>query len=135
MNWALDKLDTWQTGYSIPTDLSQPMDSLASGEYCLVYVSAASEAEAITIARALVEAKLAACVSIFPTTSIYTWQSQLCQDQEWQLLIKTKRSCLDSLSQQVAELHSYEVPELIATSIEAGSPPYLNWIDTTLCPG
>jgi periplasmic divalent cation tolerance protein len=105
------------------------MTDSSVSEYCLVWVSAASEAEAIAIARALVEAKLAACASITPITSVYTWQSQLCQAQEWQLSIKTKRSCFDALKQRVTELHSYDVPEIIATPIEAGSPAYLSWIN------
>jgi periplasmic divalent cation tolerance protein len=103
-----------------------------SSDYCLVWVSAASESEAIVIAQALVESQLAACASIAPITSIYSWESQLCRLQEWQLLIKTKRSCFDALKQQVTQLHSYEVPEIIATPIEAGSPAYLSWIDANV---
>jgi periplasmic divalent cation tolerance protein len=101
-------------------------------EYYLVWVSAGSEAEAIAIAQALVQEKLAACVSITPMTSVYTWQSQLCQTQEWQLSIKTKRTCFEALKQRVAKLHSYEVPEIIATPIEAGSQNYLSWIDANV---
>jgi periplasmic divalent cation tolerance protein len=104
-------------------------DSSVSDQYYLVWVSAASEAEAIAIAQALVESKLAACASITPMTSVYTWKSQLCQTQEWQLLIKTKRLCFEALRQRVTELHSYDVPEIIATPIEAGSTAYLGWID------
>jgi periplasmic divalent cation tolerance protein len=100
--------------------------------YYLVWVSAGSETEAIAIAQALVQEQLAACVSITPMTSVYTWQSQLCQTQEWQLLIKTKRACFEALKQRVTELHSYDVPEIIATPIEAGSQNYLNWIDASL---
>lgn len=107
-------------------------NSPGSDEYYLVWVSAASEAEAIAIAQALVEAKLAACVSISPIASIYTWQSQLCQEQEWQLSIKTKRTCFEALKQRVVELHSYEVPEIIALPIEAGSQNYLSWIDSNV---
>lgn len=103
-------------------------------EYCLVWVSAASKPEAIAIAQALVSLKLAACVSLTPMTSIYTWDAQLCQIEEWQLAIKTKRSCFDALQQQIAQLHSYDVPEIIATPIEAGSPAYLNWIDAIVDP-
>jgi periplasmic divalent cation tolerance protein len=107
-------------------------NSMEFNEYCLVWVSAGSEAEAIAIAQALVQEKLAACVSITPMTSVYSWQSQLCQTQEWQLLIKTKRTCFEVLKQRVTQLHSYEVPEIIATPIEAGSQDYLNWIDANV---
>ncbi len=109
-------------------------DSSEFNQYYLVWVSAGSEAEAIAIAQALVQEKLAACVNITPMTSIYTWQSQLCQDREWQLSIKTKRICFEALKQRVAELHSYEVPEIIAIPIEAGSQNYLSWIDANVHP-
>jgi periplasmic divalent cation tolerance protein len=108
------------------------MDSLTSAEYCMVWVSAASEAEAMTLARAVVELKLAACVSIMPITSIYSWKAKIAQEAEWQLMIKTKRVCFDALSQKITELHSYEVPEVIATPIVAGSPAYLSWIEANV---
>jgi periplasmic divalent cation tolerance protein len=109
-------------------------DSSEFDAYCLVWVSAGSEAEASAIAQALVQEQLAACVSIMPMTSVYTWESQLCQTQEWQLLIKTKRSCFDSLKQRVTEIHSYDVPEIIATPVEVGSKAYLNWINASVHP-
>ena len=110
------------------------MDSLTSAEYCLVWVSAASEAEAVTLAQAVVELKLAACVSIMPITSIYSWKSEVCQEAEWQLVIKTKRACFDALAQKITALHSYEVPEVIATPVVAGSPAYLSWIEANVYP-
>jgi periplasmic divalent cation tolerance protein len=110
------------------------MTESVSDQYYLVWVSTASQIEAIALAQALVEAKLAACASITPMTSVYTWEFKLCQTQEWQLLIKTKRSCFDALRQRVAQLHSYDVPEIIATPIEAGSPAYLSWIDDNVHP-
>jgi periplasmic divalent cation tolerance protein len=109
-------------------------DSSEFNQYYLVWVSAGSEAEAIAIAQALVQEKLAACINITPMTSVYTWQSQLCQDREWQLSIKTKRICFEALKQRVVELHSYEVPEIIAVPIEAGSQNYLSWIDANVHP-
>jgi periplasmic divalent cation tolerance protein len=96
--------------------------------YGVVLVAASSQAEAETIAQALVASQLAACVSMTPIRSIYTWQGQVHQDEEWQLVIKT---CLDHFSEleaKVQELHSYEVPELIALPILRGSPAYLQWI-------
>ncbi len=105
------------------------MNSLTSAEYCMVWVSAASEAEAITLARTVIELKLAACVSIMPMTSIYSWKSKVCQEAEWQMVIKTKRACFDDLAKKITALHSYEVPELIATPIVEGSLAYLSWIE------
>jgi periplasmic divalent cation tolerance protein len=114
------------------TEIKGDENSMEFNEYCLVWVSAGSEAEAIAIAQALVQEQLAACVSITPMTSVYSWQSQLCQTQEWQLLMKTRRTCFEALKQRVTQLHSYEVPEIIATPIEAGSQDYLNWIDANV---
>lgn len=99
-----------------------------SANYGVVLVTASSVEEAEKIANALVEAKLAACVSILPIHSIYTWQGQRCKEQEWQLLIKTDLSLFSNLENKVRELHSYEVPEIIALPVFAGSLPYLQWI-------
>ena len=102
-----------------------------SAQYCVVMVTASSEQEGEKIAEALLKEKLAACVSITPVFSIYTWQGKINRDQEWQLLIKTKLSLFEKLAQKIQALHSYEVPEIIAFPIVAGSQPYLNWISNS----
>lgn len=102
--------------------------------YGVVFVTASSEQEAQAIANALVEAKLAACVSLLPIHSIYTWQGQIHKEQEWQLLIKTDLSKFPILSAKICELHSYEVPEILAVPIVAGSQPYLKWIGEQVIP-
>lgn len=94
----------------------------------VVMVTASSEDEAVAIANHLVRHHLAACVSLFPVSSIYTWQNQVHHDQEWQLMIKTQQDKFTELETKVRELHTYEVPEVIALPIETGSTPYLNWI-------
>ncbi len=99
-----------------------------ASSYCLVMVTVSSETEGETIAKALLTAKLAACVSITPVNSFFTWQTQINQEQEWQLFIKTSLDLFPELAQTVHQLHSYEVPEIIALPILAGFQPYLNWI-------
>jgi periplasmic divalent cation tolerance protein len=94
----------------------------------VVLVTASSQAEAQAIARALVEEKLAACVSLTAIESIYTWQGQLHQEPEWQLVIKTDLANYKALEARIQQLHSYDVPEIIAIPIVAGSQPYLVWI-------
>ncbi|WP_009630963.1 divalent-cation tolerance protein CutA [Synechocystis sp. PCC 7509] len=101
---------------------------LSSASYGVVLVSASSQIEAEKIATALVESQLAACVSLMPITSIYTWQNKLHQDQEWQLIIKTKQAMFAAIINTIQELHSYEVPEIIALPLIAGSQSYLQWI-------
>lgn len=104
------------------------MTTTAVPDYCLVLVSASSEGEAAVIAQTLVQEKLAACVSLMPIKSIYVWQDQVQSEPEWQLLIKTTQNCFKALQLRVIELHSYEVPEILAIPIQDGSATYLNWI-------
>ena len=96
--------------------------------YGVVLVTAASRQEAEAIATSLVQSQLAACVSLLPIHSIYTWQGELHQEEEWQLLIKTELAQFQTLETKIRELHSYKVPEIIALPIVAGSQPYLQWI-------
>jgi len=100
-------------------------DSDQSG---VILVTASSRAEAEAIAQALVQEKLAACVSLMPIHSIYTWQNEVHADQEWQLFIKSSLAQFPKLEARVREIHSYEVPEIIALPIVKGSSAYLNWI-------
>ena len=96
--------------------------------YGIVLVTAGSQSEAEAIAKALVESKLAACVSLAPIRSIYTWKNEVCSDEEWQLTIKTDLTKFEALEAKIRQLHSYEVPEIIAIPIAAGSLAYLQWI-------
>jgi periplasmic divalent cation tolerance protein len=105
-----------------------------SADYGVVLVTASTVEEAEAISNALIEAKLAACVSLLPIHSIYTWQGQIHKEQEWQLLIKTDLSKFRLLEAKIRELHSYQVPEIIALPIVAGSQPYLQWIYDQVIP-
>ena len=96
--------------------------------YTLVLTTAGSETEARSIATALVEAKLAACVNLFPVQSVYTWRGKLQDEAEWQLVIKTQQDCFDKVAAKVRSLHSYDTPELIALPIAQGSADYLSWM-------
>ena len=96
--------------------------------YGIVMVTASSQQEAESIAAALIQAKLAACVSITPTRSIYTWKGEVYDTEEWQLVIKTDLDQFERLEAKVKSIHSYEVPEIIALPIIKGYQPYLQWI-------
>jgi periplasmic divalent cation tolerance protein len=106
----------------------------STSRYGVVLVTAPSEQEAEALANALVEAKLAACVNIVPIHSVYTWQGEIHREPEWQLLIKTDLSQYSTLEAKIQELHSYEVPEIIALPILAGSQSYLGWISEQVKP-
>jgi periplasmic divalent cation tolerance protein len=99
----------------------------------IVYVTTGKITEARKIARALVEKRLAACVNVIPKiTSVYRWKDQLQIDEEYLLIIKTRRARFDDLRKCVESLHSYEVPEVIATPIVEGAANYLNWIEQSV---
>ena len=98
-------------------------------DFIVVFVTCGSEDEALKIARALVEEKLAACANmISPLRSIYRWEGKICDEKESLLVIKTRQSLFEDLAKRVKALHSYSVPEIIALPITEGSPAYLNWI-------
>lgn len=100
----------------------------------VVLVTCGSAKEAQRIARALVEARLAACGNILetPVRSIYQWKGKVESAKECLLIIKTTRRRLAALEKMVRRLHSYDVPEIIALPIAAGSQAYLNWIDESV---
>ena len=85
--------------------------------------------EASRIARTLVEERLAACVNLLPVmTSIYRWKDDVQTDPEHQVIIKTTRDRVSTLSTRLKDFHPYDVPELIVLPIVDGSDEYLNWI-------
>lgn len=102
--------------------------------YGVILVTASGRSQAEMIARSLVAAKFAACVTLLPVQSIYTWQNEVHQDEEWQLIIKSTLDRFAEIEAKIRELHSYEVPEIIALPIVAGSPAYLHWIAQQVTP-
>ncbi len=82
------------------------------------------------IARAVVEAGLAACVNVVDgLRSIYSWKGEVCDDREALLVMKTRRDRFEALAERVVSLHPHEVPEVVALPMVAGHAPYLAWID------
>lgn len=99
-------------------------------EKIVVLMTAGSQAEAEAIAHTLVLELLAACVNIVPgVSSVYRWEGQILQDQEWLLVAKSHSDVLDQLIRRVTELHSYQVPEVLALPVTGGSQAYLRWLD------
>lgn len=95
-----------------------------------VLTAAASRAEAATIAEALLERRLAACVQIVgPVQSRYWWEGRLESAEEWLCLAKTTAAGVDEAVAEIGRRHSYETPEVTVTPIVAGSSGYLRWID------
>jgi periplasmic divalent cation tolerance protein len=100
--------------------------------FIVVFVTTADGKEALTIGRTLVEEKLAACANQIPNVrSIFHWKGELCQEEEVLLILKSRKDFLDRIICRVQELHSYEVPEIIAIPIIGGSEDYLKWIEAS----
>lgn len=97
-------------------------------EYYSIYVTSGSRQEALDIARTLVEEKLAACVNILPAVSVYRWEDSVEEEEELVMFIKTTAEHSGNVISRVRELHSYDVPCIVALPVDKGNPEYLNWI-------
>jgi periplasmic divalent cation tolerance protein len=101
-----------------------------SYNHIVVYITVPSSEVGQEIAHALVEANLAACVNILPgLSSIYRWQGTVEEADELLLIAKTRTVLFDQLATTVKRIHPYDVPEVIALPILAGSNEYLAWIN------
>jgi periplasmic divalent cation tolerance protein len=97
----------------------------------IVLITAGSEEEAHKIAELLTNEKKAACVNIVPgIDSLFWWEGKIESARESLLLVKTRASLLPEIVELAKRTHSYEVPEIIALPIIAGSDDYLKWLDT-----
>ena len=102
----------------------------------VVFITVPNDKEAVKIARILVEERLAACVNIVKgIQSIYRWQDKIEDNAEVIMIAKTKKSLFNDLSARVKELHSYDVPEIIALPVVDGSEEYLKWMFASLRSG
>jgi periplasmic divalent cation tolerance protein len=99
----------------------------------LVLVTASTEKEAVNIAQALVEREEAACVNVVPMIrSIYRWKGKIWNEAEQLMIIKTTAPALEDVKRTVKELHSYELPEILAVSVDDGEASALAWIASSV---
>ncbi len=102
---------------------------MEAGAQCILVACAAGSTEAAQqIATALVEERLAACVQMMPVESVYRWEGAVQQGPEVLLHIKTTMGRYPAVEALIQRLHSYELPEISATPITAGSEEYLDWV-------
>jgi periplasmic divalent cation tolerance protein len=95
----------------------------------VVLCTVPSEEVAVQIAQQLLAERLVACVNILPgVRSLYRWQGKLEDERELMLMMKTSADRLDALIPRVRELHPYEVCEVLALDVAAGSQPYMDWV-------
>ncbi|HEX8453098.1 MAG TPA: divalent-cation tolerance protein CutA [Longimicrobium sp.] len=98
-------------------------------ELALVLMTAPDAATGERIGRTLVQERLAACANVVPgVVSVYRWEGEVRADGEVQVLLKTRRALVERLFGRAAELHPYEVPELIATTLTDVAEPYRKWV-------
>lgn len=101
----------------------------------LVLSTAPDEGTALALARALVEARLAACVNVLPgATSVYRWEGAVQAEREWLLVMKARRDAVPALAERVAALHPYDVPEVVAAPVLGGLDAYLRWVAAETAP-
>ncbi|VVC30805.1 Divalent ion tolerance protein, CutA,Nitrogen regulatory protein PII/ATP phosphoribosyltransferase, C- [Cinara cedri] len=104
-----------------------------SGLHSIVYITAPSIKIAKELAHDIIQKDLAACVNLLPNiTSIYKWNGQIQEASESLMMIKTRTSRIEELTNFVKVHHPYEVCEVISTKIENGNIPYLNWISESV---
>ncbi|MGH6886413.1 MAG: divalent-cation tolerance protein CutA [Geminicoccales bacterium] len=97
---------------------------------CLCYVSLGPREDALAMARALVEERLAATVNVLPGMhSVYRWQGAIEEAPEVLLIAKTRVSLVPRLTARVVALHSYQCPAVVAVPVCGGNPGYLAWIE------
>ena len=95
----------------------------------VLLVTAPSEAVAEGIVTALVDEQLIACGNItMPVASIYRWQGQTERNSEVLVIMKTTEAAVSAVTRRIAELHPYEVPEVLSLPVQAGHVPYLDWV-------
>ena len=101
--------------------------------YVVVFVMVSDEKEASKIIHSLLKDRLIACANIVgPVSSLFWWKGKIDKASEFLVIMKSRKNLFKKLSERVKELHSYEVPEVIALPVIEGLPSYLNWLGTSL---
>lgn len=124
---------TTTPGPTISVPEGNPAERHGGQPMVCVITTESDAARAEQLARALVERRLAACVSLLPLSSIYIWEGRLEQSDEVQLLIKTTPSCVEALQRAVLELHSYDTPMWVQWQAQA-SDRYGAWLAQVTAP-
>lgn len=95
----------------------------------VVITSVGTEQQAVEISEELVLRRLATCVNIIPCLrSLYRWKGKVCNDSEYLLMIKTRRSLFGEVSDAIRALHSYELPEILEVPVAAAEPSFHRWV-------
>jgi periplasmic divalent cation tolerance protein len=107
--------------------------STSSADVVLVLTTIGADADALALARILVEERLAACVNVGATmTSVYWWKGAIEAEREQPIVIKTTADRLIALESRLRALHPYELPEFLVLSASGASAAYLEWVRTSV---
>ncbi len=99
----------------------------------IVYITTSGLIESKKIAKMLLKEKLAACINIIPTVeSIYLWKGEIEEDSESIMVVKTGSELVENVIKRVEEVHSYEIPCILAITVNKGSKTYLEWMKREL---
>src|SRR5437764_14948939 len=101
----------------------------------MILTTAPTREEAASIAKLLIDEKLAACVQLLPIESFYLWQGKTQNEAEVLLLVKTRASLFEQAIARIKAVHSYSVPEIVAMPFTAGFAGYFQWIDDVTATG
>ncbi len=95
----------------------------------VIVTSVGTEQQAVEISEELISRRLATCINIVPCLrSIYRWKGKVCEDTEYLLLVKTPRRLFEEVSDAIRELHSYELPEILALDVSQAEATFHEWI-------
>jgi periplasmic divalent cation tolerance protein len=98
-------------------------------EYIQVVTTTGSKGDAVQVAQSLVEERLAACVQVIgPITSVYRWEGAVEVAEEWLCVVKSTLALYPDLEAAIQRVHPYDVPEILAVPVAAGSQSYLDWL-------
>ncbi len=100
--------------------------------YVIAYTTLPDRAEALRMARDLIERSLAACAQVHEIASVYRWQGTVEEANEFILTIKTRASHVEDLKAHILATHRYEVPEFLVVPVVAGHDRYLAWIEESV---
>jgi periplasmic divalent cation tolerance protein len=121
--------------HTYPTEVIEMTAASPQIPDAVVCLITAPQGNARAIASRMIEAKLAACVSIVPLVlSLYWWEGKVEQDEEALLVVKTTRAAVAQLDELLRAIHPYETFELVSLDVVSGSEPYLRWIADCVAP-
>jgi periplasmic divalent cation tolerance protein len=99
-------------------------------EHIQVFTTTDTKENARQISKRVLENNLAACAQIIgPISSIFWWKNNINEEEEWLIIIKTRKDLYEELEQAIRKVHKYEVPEILAIPVIAGAKSYLDWLD------